>query len=461
MRPSVAFPRLARVTLLAVAVLAACGVGPSDHGTAGEGTGAKRADRHELSTPFTCDGTAFLSQGDPTQLYSIGFTSVDATLTAIGGVSSYTYNALGYDPVDNYLYASSRDLVSGAPELLRIDATGAVTVWGTMPDLPADNGNEGFLAATIDSTGVYYATTPSGASQYLYELSIATGTATTVAMSLGGEPFEEDILDWTMAAGWLWAVDPSNHDIARIDPVTGAVTEIPQTIFPSGSYGAVWTFGNGNLGFANNATGAIYEIEVGDPSGVAPTLTLVSTFQGASTSNNDGASCPGTPAGGEDAGPPNDAGEDGGGSDASDSGAEDAGEASDAGAGVDASTGADAGTPRDSGVDAAMTGDAAAPVDGAAPSDDSGTSAAGDSGTDASGVEDAGEVSEDGGSSSDSGTPNSDEDAATEPGGSLSNGTGCGCTTVGSSNRGPEGGGSAGLALVALLALRRSRRRAG
>ena len=245
---------------------------------------------------FTCSlSTYLLSQGSPTTLYNEQFGAGGVTSVTIGGAANLVYNALAFNPNDNYLYASSRNL-SGPPQLLKIDSGGGVSVWENFPSLPSDNGNQGFFAATFDASGNYIATTPSGASPYLYELNIASNAVTVVPMTLNGAPFSTAFLDFTYSYGYLWGIDPTNSDMARIDPTTGIVTEISQTLLPSGSYGAAWTFGNGNLGFGNNATGVLYQIAVANPTGATPTLSLVSSAAGQPTSNNDGAACVSAPA---------------------------------------------------------------------------------------------------------------------------------------------------------------------
>jgi large repetitive protein len=243
---------------------------------------------------FTCTPSLYFQGiGDPTQLYEEKYTPGGLQFTGIG-VASVEYNAIGYDPVNNYLYASSRGLDT-PPELLQIDSNGGVTDAENFPDLPPDNGDSGFLAATFDDSGDYIATNPAGGSKYLYELNIATNIVNTVTMTLNGSPFAESMVDITYSYGYVWGVDPSNMDIARIDPATGVVTDLPESFLPSGSYGAAWTFGNGNLVFSNNTTGEVYQLSVTNPSSALPTLTGVSEAFGRATSNNDGASCTGPP----------------------------------------------------------------------------------------------------------------------------------------------------------------------
>ena len=85
-------------------------------------------------SPFTCTTpTNFLSQtnsnnsGAPTQLY-YSVASTQLSWLPLGPLYPKTYNALGFDSANNYLYA----IVTGSKKLLKIDASGA-TMSTTIP----------------------------------------------------------------------------------------------------------------------------------------------------------------------------------------------------------------------------------------------------------------------------------------------------------------------------------------
>ena len=65
----------------------------------------------------------------------------------------------------------------------------------------------------------------------------------------------------------------------------------------NGTFGAAWTFSNGNLGFSNNRTGDIFELSVTNPASNAPTISYVAEEPATtgpplgSTVINDGAAC--------------------------------------------------------------------------------------------------------------------------------------------------------------------------
>ena len=66
------------------------------------------AQAQTTEAPFACDGTFLLAQGANTTLYSIDLTTNPVTYPT-EGVASLSYNAAGYNPVDNFIYAISAD----------------------------------------------------------------------------------------------------------------------------------------------------------------------------------------------------------------------------------------------------------------------------------------------------------------------------------------------------------------
>lgn len=275
-----------------------------------------------IAVPFTCSAsTIFLGQGSPTQLNTEAYGAGTTSFTPVGqagGGGGWIYNALGYDTADNFLYATG-DLrqvgVEGGQlgELLRIDSTGAATPIAPVSVDGTPIGNA-MIAAAFDSAGsadagTYYAmhiVSTANATvndDTLFKVNVTTGDAVEVPLTVDGQPYNDNLEDFTFADGYLWGVDTGQGDayIDRIDPATGDVTLVPQNVLPTTgtsatyTYGADWTYGNGNLGFSNNQDGDVYQVAVSDPAG-QPTFSLVSSAQGPSTNNNDGAACTGQPA---------------------------------------------------------------------------------------------------------------------------------------------------------------------
>jgi uncharacterized repeat protein (TIGR01451 family) len=267
-------------------------------------------------TPVSCtQATVFLAQATPTVLEAETFDlGSPAGFSDVGTASGWKYNAIAYDSQDDFIYAASLNNDSStfpSDHLLQIDSAGAVTDLGAFPD-ELEGQTAGWVAATFDQTpdaaddDVYYATDPGTVpSSDLYELPIvdgAPGTATNLTLTEGGKTVSPEIFDITFADGYLWGLDDGSNDtqIDRIDPATGDVTAVDQSVLPTGSaedtlyaYGAAWTLGNGDIGFSNNDTGSIYTVAINDAAGT-PTFSLVSASSGpTSPSNSDGTACPG------------------------------------------------------------------------------------------------------------------------------------------------------------------------
>ncbi|MFC4820186.1 DUF6923 family protein [Dokdonella ginsengisoli] len=238
-------------------------------------------------SPFVCDvSTIFVGQGSPTQLnaavYGSGGT---ATFNPIGPASDWIYNAVAYRDADRFIYAitQARNAANPAGHLLRIDPT-----TGLAADLGAITGplaTSGANIGAFDASDNYWIAISAGTA--IYRLDLTTRVATPVNLV----PSQAiNVSDFTYADGFLWGVTNSVQTLVRIDPATGNIAQFPVPFIPAGTYGAIWTFGNGNLGLSNNVSGVIYQIAVTNPAGT-PTLTLVSASPGPSSSNNDGTAC--------------------------------------------------------------------------------------------------------------------------------------------------------------------------
>jgi uncharacterized repeat protein (TIGR01451 family) len=212
------------------------------------------------------------------------------SFTAEGPAAGFNYNAIGYNTVDNYLYGISGAAVTGMPQgsLVRIGQGGVVTRIGTAT----------FGGTLVQNTGAF------GSDNYLYVLNsgntamsvinVATGTLVRT-VTLSSASVASDI---TFANGFFWGVSNGTATTAsvyvRINPSTGAVTRFPTTL-AADPYGAAWTFGNGNLGFSNNTTGAVSQVRVTNPGATTPTFSVLATSTGPASSANDGAASPGQP----------------------------------------------------------------------------------------------------------------------------------------------------------------------
>jgi uncharacterized repeat protein (TIGR01451 family) len=252
------------------------------------------------------------SQTDPTGLYSVSPNSGGTyTFTQIGSDSDLVYNALTFNPLDNYLYAITGDgKSSGVPahSLIKIGANGGYSVVGSaqFPD-PDSASAQIYLGAVNPKTGVFYVMNgdPNGlgnATSQLARINInpssagyGTAAGAPVTLSTGWDNVARGS-DFAYSQGYLWALGDTS--LSRIDPATGAVATFP---VPTGAdssagdqAGAAWTFADGDLGFSYNQSGLVIRIRVTNASAASPGITTVLSSGGSGSGQNDGAAIPGT-----------------------------------------------------------------------------------------------------------------------------------------------------------------------
>lgn len=224
-----------------------------------------------------CDGRLFLSQDAPTGLNLISTATNPMTFQAVGPVSSVTYNALGYSPVDGVLYAMRTD--SNGDHLLSLNQTnGAVTDLGAVSGLPA---SPVYNTGTVGANGTYYVK-PLNNTSVMYAINTATKVATTITLT---QAFTASDMAWVGGAGGMLYSVSDGGQLFSIS-TTGTVTPLgaPDTTSGAGVLGAQFGGTNGLFGSANNGSG-FYKINL-----TTGQKTLMSGAPGSGT--NDGANCP-------------------------------------------------------------------------------------------------------------------------------------------------------------------------
>ena len=103
---------------------------------------------------FVCDGRTFLTQGQDNTELSLVDIADPVTFMSQGPPATIQYNAVGFNPLDNYLYAI-RDTGNPGPnsQMYRIETDGSVTLVGEVDGLDS---SARYLSGTIDSNGMYY-----------------------------------------------------------------------------------------------------------------------------------------------------------------------------------------------------------------------------------------------------------------------------------------------------------------
>ena len=229
--------------------------------------------------------TVFVAQGSPTQLDKATQSGGTITFTPIGGPAPITYNAIGYDTCNNFIYG----VQTSAPNvgaIIQVASDGSISYPG-INLVPAVAANVGAFGPDANCDDFYVGT--SGGSS-LTKVNLLTKA--TLPVSVGGAILGPDI---TYANGFFWSMGPPNL-IQRIS-VTGQAPATFTVSVPgaaqTGVFGAAWTYGNGDVGFSNNTSGNIYEIRIANPASASPTFTTVISQSGPASTNNDGTNAPG------------------------------------------------------------------------------------------------------------------------------------------------------------------------
>ncbi|RYP89140.1 hypothetical protein DL769_000188 [Monosporascus sp. CRB-8-3] len=239
----------------------------------------------EPPPPLKCDEYGYLVQYNTlyrVDLQTGGYEEVATVVTDGDGI-----NAIGYHPLDDYLYG----IVNPSRQLIRVSSLGEATVVSTFTEAqmgPSAN------VGDIDGEGYYWfgsggrtwhqvdLRTPGSAA---YGTIVASGTANTLGLS---------VADWVHipAAGpYLWSVAAglvgggSGTTLMRFGLETKrweAVGRYP--VLARGGFGALYGINNGTLYASNNAEGEIWAFNV---FGGAPYLAST----GPASTSNDGARC--------------------------------------------------------------------------------------------------------------------------------------------------------------------------
>lgn len=225
------------------------------------------------SLRFVCNTDMYLIQNPNTALYGVQTTNNPITYPIIGSAAGYQYNATGFNPVDNFIYA----MKTFSNNLLMIDATGTITDLGAITGLPAATASTNYNSGEIDHLGNYYIK-PAGSNTSLYRVNITTKVATLITLSQATDPSD---LAYNSITGLLYGVAGDGR-LFSINPTSGAVSFIG-TSPGSAVIGAMFGSSTGQIYGINN-DGGFFQFNLSNGS-----RTQIS---GAPASiNNDGAHC--------------------------------------------------------------------------------------------------------------------------------------------------------------------------
>ena len=238
---------------------------------------------------------AFVAQGvGATQLFRMVPEGTGYVFQDEGDIADLQYNALGFNSVDNYLYALAEP-AEGSDErhLLRIGSEGVYVDLGPISGLESiDAGgyNQGAFGDGANAGTLFVRAMTADA---IFAVDVENLTAERIALS---SPVD-NLSDFASRDGYLWGVGLNNDTMFRIDPATGEVSSWVMGLGLSSAYGAQFFLGNGNLALSQNSNGNVWQVEITDPTSATPTFSLAISqpIPGPRSTNNDGASILGQP----------------------------------------------------------------------------------------------------------------------------------------------------------------------
>ncbi len=246
-----------------------------------------------LGQPFVCDSSLYMVIGDRnvpfSQLNRINRSTNPFTFDTIGPQTiDYNYNALAYNPVDNYLYAIVNAANPNSPfesgEILKIGSDGVpVSLGKPQGDAPSyDNPN----SATFLADGTYVIARQSDP---IYTIDVTTTPPTsTLRGTVTGTKFEDIAINpYDTTPNRVYGIDDNTDKLVYFDftnPGAGATEAIPgggTTI--NHNHGSQFYDLFGNLLYRSATTDALYIV---NPDGTD--TFIANTPDGGS---HDGASC--------------------------------------------------------------------------------------------------------------------------------------------------------------------------
>lgn len=229
--------------------------------------------------PFTCSSDFY--QVISGQLTSLN--PVTGTYSNIGTMQPDSYNAIGYNVQDNYIYGFKTvitDGVGSVGDLVRIASDGSLTDLGAVSGLPL----AAYYNGSSDLSGNMYIRQDNTT---IYKINISSMTAT--ALTFTGDPITS-ANDNVFINNKLYFL--AGNSLSIVDLATNVVSTVtvngPSGWLTGGTlFGSGWSDSAGGLFFSNNASGSVYQIT----DLTSPTPTAIFKVAGSVTSNNDGANC--------------------------------------------------------------------------------------------------------------------------------------------------------------------------
>ncbi|MEO1307472.1 MAG: Ig-like domain-containing protein, partial [Pseudomonadota bacterium] len=214
--------------------------------------------------PFPCTGDIYQVQSGQLRI----FDPITSTYQNVGS-NQGSYNATGYNILDNFAYASQ------GGNLIRIFADGSTEV--------VFNLGFGSFSGDVDLSNNFWLRRNNLS---YYRIDIATGDITVFDFT-GPGTNPADVF-YFQSGGEEFLIGFRQNTLIRYNITTGIKETVAVPgLSGGGGYGAAWTDFNGRVFTFNNRTGLLYEVFDYDTN--SPSAVIVG--QGDPSNNNDGFSC--------------------------------------------------------------------------------------------------------------------------------------------------------------------------
>ena len=241
------------------------------------------APAHALGGAFTCSAVTYQVVGNQLKIGTVNTDVSPATLTYtnVGDPHTVSYNAGGYNTVDNFIYA-----LAGSPaDLLKIASDGTV-VTTAVAGLVTPTA---FVAGDVSTDGLsLIASNFSDDSVWSINLDTAVGTQIG---SLGASDIGDFAIVTDGGETTAYGFDTASGNLVYFDPTENPISVNVNSsveVGAGGAKGAVWADASGNLTVFVNATGDVYNVK--NPGSASPVVKKVASLSSA-TSQNDGMKC--------------------------------------------------------------------------------------------------------------------------------------------------------------------------
>lgn len=240
-----------------------------------------------LGSAFNCDAVTYQSIGSQLKIGTVDTASSPAALTYadLGDVHTETFNAGGYNIVDNFIYA----LTATPVNLIKIASDGT---YESVSSLSGADSSHAFLAGDVAPDGLSLIAVDF-TDKSVWSIDLVTAVGTQIG-SLTSAPSAVDVADIAIvtsgATTVAYGLDTATGALVSFDPTQNPIVvsvNSSVSVAPASPKGAVWTDASGNLTTFANTTGEVFGID--NPGSASPTVGKVAN--GPVAAGNDGMKC--------------------------------------------------------------------------------------------------------------------------------------------------------------------------